>query len=77
MERMDLWGVEGCKRNRELAIRWLREGAPRWGWRERIAIAAKAVRTGLAFKLDPRDPYPGLVDEAIHREEQRQLKSAA
>lgn len=32
---------------------------------EQAKIAWKSVTTGLAFKVDWRDPFPGLVDEAI------------
>lgn len=62
---MDIMGIEGCKENREIIIGWLREGQERWGWKDKMKAAAKAVQTGLAFKLNPLDPFPGLVDEAI------------
>jgi hypothetical protein len=66
---MDILGVQGCKDNREMIVGWLREGESRWGWKDKLAAAAKAVQSGLAFKLNPFDPFPGLVDEAIRRAE--------
>lgn len=66
---MDEWGVEGCKANRQQIIDWMREGQERWGWKDKWTGAARAVMSGLAFKLNPLDPFPGLVDEAIRRAE--------
>ena len=63
--QMDLWGVDGCREHREQILAWMREGQARWGWKEKLAAAAKAVQSGLAFKLNPLDPFPSLVDEAI------------
>ncbi len=64
-EQMDRWGVEGCITNRELIISWLREGQQRWGWSPILGAIRPALLSGLAFKLNPLDPIPGLVDEAI------------
>jgi hypothetical protein len=66
---MDQWGVEKCKENRNAIVGWLREGQERWGWKDKFAAAAQAVKTGLAFKLNPFDPFPGIVDEAIRMAE--------
>lgn len=68
---MDKWGVEGCRENRDTIVGWLREGAPRWKWTDRLAAAAKAVKSGLAFQLNPLDPFGSLVDEAIRAAEGR------
>jgi hypothetical protein len=67
---MDLWGVDGCRANQEQIVQWMRDGQGRWGWKEKMTAATKAVTTGLAFKLNPLDPYPGLIDEAIRRAEE-------
>lgn len=66
---MDIMGVEGCRDNREMIIGWLREGQDRWGWKDKFPAIGKAIWSGLAFKLNPLDPFPGLVDEAIRRAE--------
>ncbi len=76
-EQMDRWGVEGCRERREQIIGWLREGSDRWGWSAKLGSAAKAVLSGLAFKLNPLDPYPGLVDECIRRAAKQEAKEAA
>ena len=65
--KMDEWGVEGCRANRETILTWMREGQGRWGWKDKLAAAAKAVTSGIAFKLDWSDPFPSLIDEAIRR----------
>jgi len=62
---MDVLGVEGCRRERETILGWLREGQARWGWLEKVTAAAKAVASGLACRLSITDPYGSLVDEAI------------
>ncbi len=67
--QMDLWGVEGCRANFDTIVGWMRDGQDRWGWKEKLAIAAKAVVSGLAFKLNWTDPFPGLIEEAITRAE--------
>jgi hypothetical protein len=67
--QMDIWGVEECRNHREEIIGWMRDGQGRWGWAAKIKAAALAVQTGLAFKLNPADPFPTLIDEAIRRAE--------
>lgn len=77
-KQMDAWGVEGCKQNRETIIGWMRDGQGRWGWRDKVHAAAAAVTSGLAFKLNPLDPFPGIIDEAIKRaEDAESLQEAA
>jgi hypothetical protein len=68
-DQMDRWGVAGCRDHRNEIIGWLRDGQDRWGWRDKMKAAAKAAGIGLIFKLNPLDPYPGLIDEAIKRAE--------
>lgn len=68
-EKMDQWGVAKCREERETIANWLREGAPRWKWTEKLAAGAAAIATGLAFQVNWADPFPGLIDEAIRRAE--------
>jgi hypothetical protein len=75
-DQMDAWGVDGCRSNREQIIQWMRDGQSRWGWRDKLAAAAKAVQIGLAFKPNPLDPFPSLVDESIRRAEIAQEEAA-
>ena len=71
--QMDLWGIAGCREHFDEIVGWMREGQGRWGWAEKMAIAAKAVATGLAFKVNWADPFPGLIEEAIRRAESNSL----
>ncbi|REK19178.1 MAG: hypothetical protein DWQ37_01945 [Planctomycetota bacterium] len=73
--QMDDWGVEGCREHRAQIAAWLRTDLRRYGWRERLRAAVRAVRTGLAFRLNPFDLFTGLVDEAIRRAEQHSGES--
>lgn len=75
--QMDLWGVDGCRANFDQIVQWMRDGQGRWGWKDKLLAAAMAVKTGLAFKLNPMDPFPALVEEAIRRAEVKQQAAAA
>lgn len=72
--QMDNWGPAGCREHFQEIVDWLRESAKRLGWLARLVLAAKAIATGLAFRLDPLDPCPGLVREAIHRADTESIK---
>ena len=74
---MDQWGVAKCRERRDEIVGWIREGAPRWGWVERVKAAALAVTTGLAWQLDPTDPYGSLVDLAIARAAEKEKAAEA
>lgn len=71
--QMDAWGVDGCVSNRDKIVSWIREGSPRWGWMDKVKAAVNAKTSGLLADLRKHesfawtDPYPALVDEAIHR----------
>jgi hypothetical protein len=75
--RMDEWGVEGCREHFDEIVEQLQKHHGRWGWAAHIKAAALAVKTGLAFKLDPLNPFPSLVREAINRAEFNQRNEAA
>lgn len=75
--QMNLWGVEGCKANRNTIVGWLKDGAPRWGWGDWVKAAANAVVSGLVLKLNPLDPFPSLLDEAIRRAEIKEKAAKA
>lgn len=68
--KMDDWGVAGCRGEHydEIVTRF-REYAKKYDWRTKLRAAMLAIKTGLACKLDPLDPAPGIVDEAIRRAE--------
>lgn len=88
MRVMDEWGVEECKAKKDVIVGWLEEKAEQWGWtilpskaagdgphlsiKDKLAIGWRSLTTGIAFHVSWTDPYPGLVDEAIHRAEVKQ-----
>jgi len=68
-EQMNAWGVAGCREHRDEIADWMRRDQDRFGWRDKLTAATRAVTTGLAFRLSPLDPFPGIIDEAIRRAE--------
>jgi len=73
---MDQRGVDGCRATRDEIAGWLRDGAARWKWPDKIKAAIGAARQGFAHRLNPLDPYPGLVDVAIERAEKTLQRNA-
>lgn len=63
--QMNALGIEGCIAHRDEIADWLREQLQRLGWAEKLQAAARAIWQRLI--LDPLDPAPGLVAEAIRR----------
>ena len=74
---MDEWGAAQCRERLDEIVGWLRDNAPRWGWAEKVKAAALAVTTGLAWSLDPTDPYRSLIVLAIERAESKAKGGAA
>lgn len=64
-EQMDEMGLEWCRRHRAEIIEAVRQNAKEVRWLSKIAAAGPALWSGLAFNVNPLDPVPGLVDEAI------------
>jgi hypothetical protein len=64
-EQMNRWGVAGCRLARAEIVQWMQDGSTQYGWGTVVTAAAKAVFSGLAFRLSLADPYGSLVDEAI------------
>jgi len=65
--QMNAWGLDGCAQHREAILAQLRVNQARLGWLEALRAAAAAVRSGLVLALNPLDPAPGLLDEALRR----------
>jgi hypothetical protein len=71
MRAMDDLGVEGCRDQFELIVAKIRENAEKWGWGKLSGLAKlpaaglKAILSGLAFRVNPLDPIPGVVEQAI------------
>jgi hypothetical protein len=43
---------------------------------EKMQIGWRSLTTGIAFKVNPMNPYPGIVSEAIHREKSKGCNKA-
>lgn len=65
MNKMDIWGVASCIQHKAEIVTHIRAKARETSWATTIKAAAKATASGLAFKINPIDPAPGLVAEAI------------
>jgi hypothetical protein len=68
---MDHWGPAGCREpaNEATILAQLRENYARLGWGVVIRAGYCALKSRLAFRLNPLDPAPGLLAEAIRRAE--------
>lgn len=70
-KQMNRWGADGCRGHREQILTRLRKAYKELTAGETAAAAWAALWSGLAFRLDPRDPAAGLLDEALRRWETR------
>jgi hypothetical protein len=68
-ERMNAWGPAGCRLARAEIVAHMRDSAKHYGWGELARSAAKAVTTGLVWRINLLDLYGSLLDEAIRRAE--------
>lgn len=64
---MNKWGIAGCLERQAEIIRWIRKAYAGVDWITAIKAAGLSVATGLAVKLNPLDPAPGLFAECIRR----------
>ena len=64
---MNRLGPEGCRRDRARLVEALKKNAQKYTWGDVVKAAAKALTTGLAWRIDLTDPYGALLDEAIRR----------
>lgn len=69
MIEMDVLGVEGCRAKQDDLAKYLKDNAPRWGWEGILNAAVWTVLTGMVFRINPTDPFPSLIKEAIRRAE--------
>lgn len=67
MRQMDAWGWLGCANNTDWIVADIRTRADEWGWGSFFTAAALSLFSGLAFKINPLDPIPSLVQIAIDR----------
>lgn len=66
---MNELGVGGCREQFDAIVAKIEHRLKSYSWWARIQAAEKALRLGLATKVNPLRPIPGLVEEAIRRAE--------
>ena len=72
MERMNFWGVEGCKLHFDEIVMTLEEDAQLYHWGSYVSAAAMTVlrmEFEMMVSIDITYPFPGLVRLAIKRAE--------
>ena len=69
MQQMNRAGVAGCRKSFFTFVGQLKDNGSGYGWGSMLQAAFWAAMTGLAFKVNPLDPIPGLFEEAIRRAE--------
>lgn len=65
--QMDAWGVAGCQAHFDEIVERLRSNAAKYCLWDHISAGSRALWSGLAFQVNPFDPFPGLVTEAIRQ----------
>jgi glycosyltransferase involved in cell wall biosynthesis len=76
-EKMDIWGVEGCRNpeNFTWILSQVDKNAEKWSWAETLKIAAanlsKPGAWKLAWRLNPMELHKSLIEEAIRRFEEK------
>lgn len=69
MQKMNRWGVAGCREHRGEIVMHVQEQMGHRSWREKLSAAAKAATNGLAIRLNPVDIPGSLLNEALRRAE--------
>lgn len=67
VDRMNRWGVDGCREHRVEIVAKLTASAAKWGIADWFKGALLAIYRCLEMRLNPRDPIGSLVDLAIER----------
>lgn len=67
--RMNAWGAALCRQHRAEIVKLLEHSWDALAWSEKWIARGNAAISGLAFKVNWRDPAGSLVDEAIRRAE--------
>jgi hypothetical protein len=58
---MNIWGIDGCEDPTHFAeiVGWLKNGA--WTGLDALGAGFRSIFTGLAFSINPLDPFGSLV----------------
>lgn len=78
-EKMNGWGVAGCRMSREEISAHLKQEAKKLGWKKLIlkSVTVAATHPEMIKWIDLTDVYGSIVDEAIRRAEEAELKKAS
>jgi len=72
MHTMNHWGIDRCKRKKDIIVKWIEESQERWGWKQgldgvvekaepsigaKFSLLVKAITTGLVFHIDARPSH--------------------
>lgn len=78
-ERLNGWGVAGCRMARDEIAIHLKQEAKKLGWKKLIwkSVEAAARNPEILRWIDLADVYGSIVDEAVRMAEQDELKKAA
>lgn len=71
-DTMNELGPQGCRENRAKLLKLMYKNQKKYGWYSYIKAGINATVLGWAFKLNPLDPIPGLLDKAIALAEEQQ-----
>lgn len=74
LNEMNMHGVAGCRKNFWRLVGTLKDNAEGYGWGSFMQAGFWAVWTGLAWSVNPLDPFPGMITEAIRRAEAKGLR---
>ena len=70
-KQMNVWGVDGCRKNFDTIVGWMNEQYRGVTWGQWSLAATKALSSGLIFSLNLLDPCRSIVEEALRRSEER------
>ena len=83
-EKLNAWGIAGCRLTRTEIIDHLGTARQEYGWARSIQAASIAAAkivgdlvAGRKSWLNPLDPYGSIIDEASRRAEEAELKKAS
>jgi hypothetical protein len=69
IKQMNAWGAAGCREHFQEIVDGLKKDQDKYSWGTKFRAAMGTVKTGLVFRINPLDPLPSLVEEAIRRTE--------
>jgi len=68
-KRMNELGPDGCRQHQDDLVKAMEKNAEQYKWTDTIHAGIRAVKTGLAFQINPLDPLRSCLKLAIKRTE--------